>query len=509
MTNAPTGHVTLDCDRGLYSVMLGNPAAGMVAIPANLFQSYADVRLRVWFNDGTHGWQRLTPDQRIVSVGYAMFAQNAVDAQTAQSVPNGSITNEKIANNTITAQKMAFDSVTSINLANNSVTLGKIADGSVTMSKIADSSVTTAKLADSVVTSAKIAAGSISNNHIANGGIFTEDLADNSVTGAKIANAAVDTEDLANGAVTGSKVHSGTLSGVHLGVSSVEPLRIGNGIMQSLITFDRPGTTSPFAVNDPVRVDNLNSDLLDGMDSSAFIQASGTANLVLNSPAILDFGSATRQNINLWGGGSYGIGVQTNTLYQRSANSFAWFVGGSHNNNQGNPGVGGIKTMSLDNQGVLRLEAPNARIETPVLTITGGADLAETFDVTDEHLLEPGELLVIDESRPGWLKRSHEPYDTRVAGIVSGAGGVRPGLTLSQKDVMEGSHQVALTGRVYVKADDSEGAIRPGDLLTTSSRPGHASRASDHDRSHGAIIGKAMTSLEEGSGLVLVLVSLQ
>jgi hypothetical protein len=34
-------------------------------------------------------------------------------------------------------------------------------------------------------------------------------------------------------------------------------------------------------------------------------------------------------------------------------------------------------------------------------------------------------------------------------------------------------------------------------------------KAGDHERASGAIIGKAMTSLAKGKGLVLVLVSLQ
>jgi hypothetical protein len=34
-------------------------------------------------------------------------------------------------------------------------------------------------------------------------------------------------------------------------------------------------------------------------------------------------------------------------------------------------------------------------------------------------------------------------------------------------------------------------------------------RASDHDRSNGAVIGKAMSTLDSGTGLVLVLVNLQ
>jgi hypothetical protein len=75
--------------------------------------------------------------------------------------------------------------------------------------------------------------------------------------------------------------------------------------------------------------------------------------------------------------------------------------------------------------------------------------------------------------------------------------------------VFEGDHHVALSGRVFVKADASAGPIRPGDLLTTSAVPGHAMKVADHDRAQGAVLGKAMTGLESGTGLVLVLVTLQ
>ena len=58
-------------------------------------------------------------------------------------------------------------------------------------------------------------------------------------------------------------------------------------------------------------------------------------------------------------------------------------------------------------------------------------------------------------------------------------------------------------------ADAGYGAIQPGDLLTTSDSAGCAMKVSDHDLAQGAILGKAMTSLEQGKGLVLVLVTLQ
>jgi hypothetical protein len=141
------------------------------------------------------------------------------------------------------------------------------------------------------------------------------------------------------------------------------------------------------------------------------------------------------------------------------------------------------------------------------LTIRGGADLAEPFE-TSQGRLPPGSVVVIDDANPGKLKQATRPYDTRVAGVISGAGGVNPGIALRQDGVLEGGQNVALTGRVYVQSDATFGAIRPGDLLTTSSRPGHAMVA-DPRRAPGAILGKAMTPLAKGQGLVLVLVSLQ
>jgi hypothetical protein len=151
-------------------------------------------------------------------------------------------------------------------------------------------------------------------------------------------------------------------------------------------------------------------------------------------------------------------------------------------------------------------------LSTTVLTIRGGADVAEPFPMSktnESEDLEPGSVVVIDAEHPGKLKLSTEAYDTRVAGIISGAGGVKPGLRLHQEGVMEGDEHVALSGRVYVKANTDHGPIRPGDLLTTSEKPGHASKVMDHTKSQGAILGKAMSSLDEGTGLVLVLVTLQ
>lgn len=161
--------------------------------------------------------------------------------------------------------------------------------------------------------------------------------------------------------------------------------------------------------------------------------------------------------------------------------------------------TGGLQTPDVQVSGTTR---------TGVLQITGGADIAEPFAVSGESIPQ-GAVVVIDEDNPGRLRLSAQAYDTRVAGVVSGANGIRPGLTLSQQGAIEGGHNVALSGRVYVQADASNACIKPGDLLTTSDVPGHAMKALDPARAQGAILGKAMSELKEGRGMVLVLVSLQ
>jgi hypothetical protein len=152
---------------------------------------------------------------------------------------------------------------------------------------------------------------------------------------------------------------------------------------------------------------------------------------------------------------------------------------------------------------------PNGTVSVKqTLEIRGGADIVERFE-SSCGVLEPGTVVAIDPEHPGKLACSSGAYDTKVAGVVSGAGGVQPGLCLSQDGMLDGDTPVAMNGRVYVKCTASNGAIRPGDRLTTADLAGHAMKVSDEQRSIGAVIGKAMSSLESGEGLVLVLVNLQ
>jgi hypothetical protein len=172
---------------------------------------------------------------------------------------------------------------------------------------------------------------------------------------------------------------------------------------------------------------------------------------------------------------------------------------------------GGLICNNAAGTGTIFLDGSLGKTITKVLQITGGSDLSEQFDVqTKDRPLEPGMVVCIDRDHPGQLVVSTAPYDRTVAGIVSGAGGIAPGMLMGQQGTMaDGKHPVALTGRVYCLVDASKGAVFPGDLLTSSETDGHAMKVTDHDKAQGAIIGKAMTGLGSGRGLVLVLVSLQ
>jgi hypothetical protein len=168
--------------------------------------------------------------------------------------------------------------------------------------------------------------------------------------------------------------------------------------------------------------------------------------------------------------------------------------------NDGKVGIGTSSpgpTATLDVSGTARVN---------VLHIDGGADLAEPFEIVGRENVEPGMVVCIDPKNPGQLRIADKGYDRMVAGIVSGANGLNPGITMQQGGVLAGSFPVALSGRVYGLADASYGAIQPGDMLTTSDTPGHVRKVTDYDKAHGAIVGKAMTALDEGQGLVLILV---
>jgi len=121
---------------------------------------------------------------------------------------------------------------------------------------------------------------------------------------------------------------------------------------------------------------------------------------------------------------------------------------------------------------------------------------------------EPGDVLVISQGNDADVAKSMEPYSTLVAGIYS----TRPGLIgrrSTDQEKLKNQLPMAVVGIVPVKVSAENGPIKRGDLLVTSSTQGYAMKGTDHSRMLGAVVGKALGTLDSGIGVVDVLVSLQ
>ena len=134
-----------------------------------------------------------------------------------------------------------------------------------------------------------------------------------------------------------------------------------------------------------------------------------------------------------------------------------------------------------------------------------GNDCAEDFDMAE--VVEPGTVMVLGEE--GALHQSHQAYDKRVAGVISGAGDYKPGIILGKHEPGKKRLPLGLLGKVYCKVDARSSPIEIGDLLTTSATPGHAMKAGDPLQAFGAVIGKALRPQKDGLGLIPILIALQ
>jgi len=135
----------------------------------------------------------------------------------------------------------------------------------------------------------------------------------------------------------------------------------------------------------------------------------------------------------------------------------------------------------------------------------GGADVAEYIDASDA--VAPGDVVEIDPEAEGQFRVAATANSPLVAGVIS----TDPGVSLSAQggaDAEDTRPQLALAGTTPVKVCDENGAIEPGDLLVASSVAGHA-MAAPADPAPGAVIGKALGSLETGSGVMRMLVMMR
>ena len=181
----------------------------------------------------------------------------------------------------------------------------------------------------------------------------------------------------------------------------------------------------------------------------------------------------------------------------------------------GNVGIGTTSpAYNLDVVGAIRTQmgvyfpGSSTPQTTPWTGVLCGGDYAEAVEAAGgKKLYEPGDVLVLTAGDDGDVQKSLEAYSTMVAGIFAtkpGVIGKRETLSKTDDDL-----PMAMVGIVPTKVTAENGPIRKGDLLVTSSNPGYAMKGTDRNRLVGAVLGKAMGSLQSGVGVIEVLVTLQ
>lgn len=126
-------------------------------------------------------------------------------------------------------------------------------------------------------------------------------------------------------------------------------------------------------------------------------------------------------------------------------------------------------------------------------------DYAEVFELATRDSVVAGTVMAVIETGVQ-LAPSQMAYDPKVVGVISGAGGLAPGMRIGTREDGSADLPIAVSGQVYVRVCLEGGPIRPGDLLVASSRVGVAMRAGDRERAFGAVIGKALESYLENPG---------
>ena len=247
----------------------------------------------------------------------------------------------------------------------------------------------------------------------------------------------------------------------------------------------------------------------------------GNAHLNIDSSGRVGIGTLTPQNLLDIVGSGATIRMQTTSTanpgfnFFDSAGNLKASVGYNVGANTMLLGYGGNANLNIDSSGRVGIgtTTPAAMLHVTGNVQADGNIAAKYQDVAEWVKAGPGvpagTVVVIDPQEPNRVMTSSQPYDTRVAGVVS----ARPGLLLGEEGTDKA--KVAHSGRVTVKADAQYGAIRTGDLLVSSPTPGYAMRSEPvviggtPIHRPGTLMGKALEPLANGQGEILVLLMLQ
>ena len=415
-------------------------------------------------------------------------------------------------------------SSTQLSIASAGIPTNKLADGSVTTAKIADGSVTSAKLGSTLSPTVIAGVAATLGSNTFNGfqtvqGNLTSIVSDDvnnaitarntsatsvvsglraessSSTGSAIsavATAATGTAIAVNAktsATQGKGVYGevSTSTGVNFGIHGLSRSSQGTGVQGE--------TTSVNGTNYGV----VGITLAGNYSAGVYAQSNATATATTNYALLA-------RNM-----GNNGVGVLG---YATSLSGATYGIYGRVDSPTGIAGMfvssaasGDVIAANNSSRRIFRLDT-TGNVHALGLFSPGGADYAESVSIRgkkDEY--QPGDVLVIDPDSDRRFAISSEPYSIRVAGVFS----TKPGVLGSTHPLQANADEIplAMVGIVPCRVSAENGSIHRGDLLVTSSTPGHAMRGSDRSRITGAVVGKALQNLDSGTGVIEIMVSLQ
>ncbi|MGA1841962.1 MAG: hypothetical protein ACMUIU_15190 [bacterium] len=365
-------------------------------------------------------------------------------------------------------------------------------------------SITSSMIVDSTITAADLASNSVGSSEIATNAVGASEIASNAVGSSEIASNAVGVDEINFSLYySGSDLNGGLIDMINTsnGTSGNYPAGISgatNGDPGSYRVFGVMGLTPALGYTGSIASMFPNAKIGVGGASNGGYGVAGVSNSHYHAGV---YGEST-EGMGVWGKHTHSSLTSPGVLGENTGSGCGVLGDGGSGagviarSTSGNP----LEAYDRDPYNRRFYVSNSGQVYADGSFNSGGADLAEMLPAAPG--LEPGDVLVVDLE--GKLIRSSEPSATNVVGVYSTSPGFIGGY--SDDDDPTGKVPLAVLGIVPCKVSNENGPIKPGDLLVTSSTPGHAMKAPD-DPKAGTVLGKALSSLESDTGLVRLYVT--